>query len=84
LTQAAGLESRRHEEEIAAGEYLPCLRVVESNIHSDRVRTASLQSQYCLFKPSFAGSDRDYLAPGLNNILGGLNGKIDAFLMDES
>ena len=84
LAQAARLEARRHQREIAAGEDAPRLRVVEADGDRDRVRPAAMCVDQRLLDRGLARAGDDDLPAGVDDLVGGRQHEIDALLMHET
>jgi hypothetical protein len=70
LAQPAGLEARRHQREIAAGEDLAGLSIVEANLDGNRLRRARLGLEQRLLETRLALTGDDDLAACVDDRLG--------------
>ena len=84
LAQAARLETRRHQGKIAAGKNPSRLSVVESDGDADRIRPAAMGFNECLFDMRLAAAVDDDLPAGLDDLIGGGQHEIHAFLVHET
>src|ERR1700744_3864955 len=81
LTQPAGLEPRRHQSEIAAGEDASRLFIVETDLQRNGGWIALLRFDQSPLESFFALACDDDLTTGINDRLGVLEDQIDPFLV---
>ena len=84
LAQPAGLEARRHQEEIAAGEDRARLLGVESDAHADRLAVARGEIGERGLHARFASTHHHDLAAAVDDGPGDVDRQIEAFLADEA
>src|ERR1700761_9532861 len=84
LAQSAGLEARRRQSEIAAGEDPSRLFIVEPDLHRNGSWIAILRLDQSLLKSFFALACDDDLATGINDSFGVLEHKIDPLLVHKT
>ena len=83
LAEAAGLEARRHQGEVAAGEDPPRLGVVEADGDADGVGAPAMRIDQRLLDRGLAGAGDHDLAAGADDLVGRVQHEVDAFLMHE-
>src|ERR1700737_5547104 len=84
LVQPARLEPRGHQRETAAGKNPPRLAGVEADGYPNRVRSAAAGIDQGLLGFGLAASGDDNLSAGFDDLVGGRQYEIDAFLMNQA
>ncbi|MCY1412769.1 hypothetical protein D9M71_281850 [compost metagenome] len=84
LAQAAGLEARGHQQEIAAGVDASGVGFVEADFHADTAGVAFPQLDHGPLQLRLALADHGDAAALGDDVLGHFTGQVDAFLLDQA
>jgi hypothetical protein len=84
LAQAARLEARRHQREVAAGENPARLAVIEADRDPERIGPPAMRVEQCLLEDVLASAGNDDLPAAINDLVGDGQHEVDALLMHEA